>query len=76
MQKLKQHKEIIAYGVAMALLLLLLRFVEYKFLILQHEVEIYVGIIAILFLLFGIWIANKIRKPKIETIVVEKEITL
>lgn len=74
MQKLKQHKEIIAYGVAMALLLLLLRFVEYKFLILKHDVEIYVGIIAILFLLFGIWIANKIRKPKIETIVVEKEI--
>ena len=27
-----------------------------------------------MFLLFGIWIANKIRKPKIETIVVEKEI--
>lgn len=76
MQKLKQHKEIITYGVAMALLLLLLRLVEYKFLILQHEFEIYAGIIAILFLLFGIWLSSKIRKPKVETVVIEKEIKI
>lgn len=76
MQKLKQHKEIITYGVAMAFLLLILRFVEYRFLILQHEFEIYVGIIAILFLLFGIWLSSKIRKPKVETVVIEKEIKI
>ena len=76
MQKLKQHKEIITYSVAMAFLLLILRFVEYRFLILQHEFEIYAGIIAILFLLFGIWLSSKIRKPKVETVIIEKEIKI
>ncbi len=56
----------------MAVLLLLLRWLEFRFLILNHQYEIYIGIISVLFLLFGIWIANKINKPK--TIVVEKEI--
>jgi DNA-binding CsgD family transcriptional regulator len=76
LQKLKQHKEIIIYAVAMAFLLLILRFLEYRFLILQHEFEIYAGIIAILFLLFGIWLSSKIRKPKVETVVIEKEIKI
>ena len=76
MQKLKQHKEIITYAVAMAFLLLTLRFVEYRFLILKDEFEIYAGIIAILFLLFGIWLSSKIRKPKVETVVIEKEIKI
>ncbi len=58
----------------MALLLLLLRWLEFRFLVLEHQYEIYIGIIAVLFLLFGIWLANKITKPKVETIVVEKEI--
>ena len=60
----------------MAFLLLILRFVEYRFLILQHEFEIYAGIIAILFLLFGIWLSSKIRKPKVETVIIEKEIKI
>jgi ATP/maltotriose-dependent transcriptional regulator MalT len=43
-------------------------------LVLEHRLEIYIGIIALLFLLFGIWLANKVTKPKVETIVIEKEI--
>ncbi len=58
----------------MAVLLLLLRWLEFRFMIVEHQYEIYIGIISIFFLLFGIWIANKITKPKVETIVVEKEI--
>lgn len=58
----------------MAILLLLLRWLEFRFLVLEHQYEIYIGIIALLFLLFGIWLANKITKPKVKTIVVEKEI--
>lgn len=58
----------------MAILLLLLRWLEFRFLVLEHQYEIYIGIIAVLFLLFGFWLANKITKPKIKTIVVEKEI--
>ena len=60
----------------MALLLLLLRWLEFRFLILHHQFEIYVGLIAVFFLLFGIWLANKTIKPKIKTIVIEKEAKL
>ncbi|WP_284653073.1 response regulator transcription factor [Flavobacterium terrisoli] len=74
MLKLKPYKEIISYAVSMAVLLLLLRWLEFRFMIVEHQYEIYIGIISIFFLLFGIWIANKITKPKVETIVVEKEI--
>nr|WP_187661164.1 LuxR C-terminal-related transcriptional regulator [Flavobacterium buctense] len=58
----------------MAALLLLLRWLEFRLLVLEHRLEIYISIIALLFLLFGIWLANKVTKPKVETIVVEKEI--
>ncbi len=58
----------------MAILLLLLRWLEFRFLILEHQYEIYIGIISVFFLLFGIWLATEITKPKVETIVVEKEI--
>lgn len=74
MLKLKPYKEILSYAVSMAALLLLLRWLEFRFLVLEHRLEFYIGSIALLFLLFGIWLANKITKPKVETIVVEKEI--
>ena len=74
MLKLKPYKEIISYAISIAVLLLLFRWLEFRFLILQHQYEIYIGFISIFFLLFGIWLADKITKPKVKTIVVEKEI--
>lgn len=76
LQKIKQNKELISYAIAMAILLLLLRLLEYKFLVLEYKIEIYAGIIAIIFLLIGIWVANKVTKPKVETVVVEKEVKI
>ena len=58
----------------MAVLLLLLRFLEYKFLILQNEFGLYIGIIALFFTALGIWASNKLTSPKIKTVIVEKEI--
>jgi DNA-binding CsgD family transcriptional regulator len=76
LQKLKRHKELLGYAVMMAVLMLLLRWLEFRFLILEHQFEIYIAIIAIFFLLFGIWLANKIISPKEKTIIVEKEIRI
>lgn len=76
LQKLKQHRELISYAISMALLMLLLRWFEIRFLIFQHQFEVYVGLIAVFFLLFGIWAANKITKPKEKTIIIEKEIII
>jgi DNA-binding CsgD family transcriptional regulator len=76
LQKLKRHKELLGYALTMAILLLLLRWLEFRFLILEHQYEIYVGLIAAFFLLFGVWLANKITKPKEKTIIVEKEVRI
>jgi len=67
-----KHKETILYGLALALLLFLLKWLELRFVIIDHAFEIYIGAIAFLFTALGIWLAVKLTKPK--TVVVEKEV--
>jgi NarL family two-component system response regulator LiaR len=69
---LLKHKYLIWYGLSMALLLFLMKWLELRFLIIDHAMEIYVGAIAFVFMGLGIWVALKLAKPK--TIVIEKEI--
>jgi DNA-binding CsgD family transcriptional regulator len=69
-----KNKHILLYGASLAVLLLLLKWLEFRFLILDHAIEIYSGAIAILFTLLGIWLALKLIKPRVETVVVEKEV--
>jgi DNA-binding NarL/FixJ family response regulator len=52
------------YGLTLALLVILLRFLEYRYLLRDLSIEIYVSIIAILFTGLGIWIAFKIINRK------------
>jgi len=73
MTKLKrQYGQLILYGICMALLLFILKWLELRFVIIDHALEIYVGAIALIFTGLGIWMAMKIVKPKVT--VVEKEI--
>ena len=58
----------------MAFLLLLLKWLELRFIIFDHSFEIYIGFIAVIFTALGIWLALKLSKPKVETVVVEKEV--
>ena len=55
-------------------LMFLLKWLELRLIIFNHAFEIYVGVIAAIFTGLGIWLALKLSKPKVETIVVEKEI--
>ncbi|MBS1599370.1 MAG: winged helix-turn-helix transcriptional regulator [Bacteroidetes bacterium] len=71
---LRKHKAIILYGISLAFLLFLLRWLELRFIIFRHSFEIYIGFIALIFTALGIWLALKLSKPKIETVVVEKEV--
>lgn len=70
----QKHKATIAYSISLALLLFLLKWLELRFIIFDHSFEIYVGAIAVIFTSLGIWLALKLSKPKIETVVVEKEV--
>jgi two-component system, NarL family, response regulator LiaR len=74
MQLSRKHKEILTYGISMALVLLLLKWLEAHFIIFNYRLELFIGAIAILFMALGIWLALKIVKPKVETSIVEKEI--
>jgi DNA-binding CsgD family transcriptional regulator len=71
-----KHRQVIIYGVSLALLLFLLKWLELRFLIVDHVVEIYAGAIALLFTGLGIWLAMKLTSPRVETIVVEKEVVV
>ncbi|KOS04742.1 LuxR family transcriptional regulator [Flavobacterium akiainvivens] len=69
-----KYKNALLYGLSLALLLLLLQWLEFRFLVLSHSMEVYVGFIALLFTGLGVWLALKLAKPKKETIVIEKEV--
>ena len=71
---ISKNKSIVIYSLSMALLLFLLKWLEWRLIIVNHTFEIYAGVIALIFTGLGIWLALKIAKPKIETIVIEKEI--
>jgi NarL family two-component system response regulator LiaR len=71
---LVRNKAIIIYSVSLAFLLFLLKWLELRFIIFDHSFEVYIGFIAVIFTALGIWLALKLSKPKIKTVVVEKEV--
>jgi len=70
----KEYKHIILYGFILAFFVFVLKWLQWKFLIVNNAIDIYVGLIAVFFTFLGIWVANQISRPKIKTVVVEKEI--
>jgi DNA-binding CsgD family transcriptional regulator len=59
-------RAILLYGICGGLLIAALRVVEYRFLVLEHSIEIYGGIVAALFASVGIWLGLTLtRKPEV-----------
>jgi two-component system, NarL family, response regulator LiaR len=54
---------VLVYGIAGGLLIVLLRSIEYRFLVLEHSLEIYGGLVAVIFAGLGIWLGLKLTKP-------------
>jgi NarL family two-component system response regulator LiaR len=67
-------KHILIYGLVGGILIALLRLVEYRFLVLEHSIEIYGGLIALVFAGVGIWLGLKLTRPK--EVVVFKEVVV
>lgn len=65
-------KTIVIYGLALAGLIFLLKLLEYKFFIRSLRLELYLGLIAILFTVVGVWAGTRLMagKKKIITEVV------
>ena len=64
-------KHILLYGLCGGVLIVVLKLIEYRFLVIEHSVEIYGGLIALFFSVVGIWLGLKLTKEK-ETIVVRE----
>ena len=61
-------KTVLLYGLLGGVLIAALKLIEYRYLILEHSLEIYGGIIATLFSVLGIWLGLKLTRPR-ETVV-------
>lgn len=68
----KQH--IILYGFCAAILIFVLKWLQWKYLIVDSSLDIYIGLIAVFFTILGVWVATHLVKPKIQKVVVEKEV--
>lgn len=65
------RKHILLYGLLGGVLIAGLKFIEYRWLVLEHSVEIYGGLVAAIFAGLGIWLGLRLTRPK-ETIIVRE----
>lgn len=71
-----RSRHLMLYGFLLAVLVFVLKWLQWKFLIVDNSLDIYVGLIAVFFTILGIWVATQLVKPKIQKVIVEKEIFL
>ena len=64
-------KHILIYGVCGGMLIVVLKLIEYRFLVLERSLEIYGGLVALLFASVGIWLGLRFTKTR-ETVVVKE----
>ena len=67
---MKRH--ILIYGACGGVLIALLKVIEYRFLVVEHSLEIYGGLVALIFAVVGIWLGLKLTRKK--EVVIVKEV--
>jgi NarL family two-component system response regulator LiaR len=65
-------KAVTIFGVAGGVLIAVLKFVEYRFLVVEHSLEIYGGLVAAIFAAVGIWLGLTLTRTR--EVVVVKEV--
>ena len=59
------RKTILLYGLAMAALTGILKFIEYRFFVRDLSLEFYLGAVAVLFTAVGVWAGMKLTRRKV-----------
>lgn len=59
------------YGIGAGLLIAALRLIEYRFLVVEHSIELYGGLVALVFAGVGVWLGLSLTKTK-EVVVVRE----
>lgn len=57
---------VVLYGLAMAALVFALKYAEYKFWIRDLRMEVYIGVVAVLFTALGVWVGKKLLEGKVQ----------
>jgi NarL family two-component system response regulator LiaR len=66
------RKHILLYGLLCGVLIVALKLIEYRWLVVEHSLEIYGGLVAAVFAGLGIWLGLKLTRHK--EIVLVKEV--
>jgi NarL family two-component system response regulator LiaR len=66
---MKRH--VLIFGLVGGLLIVTLQYTEYRFVVIEHSVELYSALVALLFAAFGIWLGLRITRRR-EAIVVRE----
>jgi DNA-binding CsgD family transcriptional regulator len=53
------------YGLTGGLLIVVLKVIEFRFLVVEHSLEIYGGLVALLFAALGIWLGLKLTRKEV-----------
>jgi two-component system, NarL family, response regulator LiaR len=71
---MKRH--VLIFGLVGGLLVATLQYTQYRFVVIEHSVELYSALVAILFATFGIWLGLRITRSReiIRETVVVKEV--
>lgn len=66
---MKRH--VLIFGIIGGILIALLKWSEYRFLVIEHSIEIYGGLVAAIFALLGIWLGLKLTRKQDNIVVRE-----
>jgi two-component system, NarL family, response regulator LiaR len=66
---MKRH--VLIYGLIGGLLIAVLKWTEYRFLVIEHSIEVYGGLTAVTFTVLGIWFGLKLTATKERVVVKE-----
>lgn len=68
------NRSFLLYGICLAILLSLMKLLEWRIVVDDHTFELYAAAVAIVFTRLGIWLAKKLFPQKANSMIVEKSL--
>ena len=65
------RRHVLLYGILAGVLIAILKLIEYRWLVIEHSVEIYGGLVAAVFAAVGIWLGTRLTRTKEKVVVRE-----
>src|SRR5438105_2465428 len=67
-------KTVLVYGLLGGVLIAALQLIQYRFLVLEHSMEIYGGLVALVFSALGIWLGLKLTRVREVPVIAEVQV--